>query len=164
MNGRDPVVIDTNVTIVANRKHRESISCANACAQALVRTTNRGILLLDDGERILQQYRTYLSHSGQPGVGDLFFKWLMDHRWYPELVNHVPVTPEDVREFVEFPETAALETFDRSDRIFVAVSLSHGGNAPILNATDRDWWDHKDALDEAGIEVLFLCPERFDRP
>ena len=162
MNGRSPAVVDTNVTIVANRKHGESRACANACAQALLEIKRTGTLLLDDAERILQQYRTYLSHSGQPGMGDSFFMWLMDNRWKPELVTHVAVTPDEDRGFLEFPEAAALATFDPSDRVFVAVSLGHGSNPPILNACDSDWWHHRSALFDAGVEVTFLCPELFN--
>lgn len=161
MNGRTPVVVDTNVTVVANRRGGESIACASACAQALLKIKTSGILVLDDGDRILTEYRRYLSHAGQPGMGDSFFKWLVDNRWKQDLVTHVTLILENGG-FAEFPQNAELAGFDRADRVFVAVSLRHGGNPRILNATDRDWWDYRHALERAGVVVEFLCGERFD--
>ena len=49
--------------------------------------------------------------------------------------------------------------FDRDDRKFVAVALASGTSPPIVNASDRDWWEHREVLQVHGIEILFLCPE-----
>ncbi|GIV75830.1 MAG: hypothetical protein KatS3mg050_0224 [Litorilinea sp.] len=48
-----------------------------------------------------------------------------------------------------------------SVRKFVAVALVHGGNPPILNAVDSDWWDYREPLTAAGVRIEFLCPEQF---
>ncbi len=161
--GRLPQVIDSNVPIVANRCHGESYSCANNCAQALIQLRNSGVLLLDGLGLILAEYRRYLSLAGQPGVGDAFIKWVHDNSGRQDLVTRVPITPrgEAPEDFVEFPNNPNLVGFDRSDRKFVAVALSSGRQPPILNATDRDWWDFREALSEVGISISFLCPEQF---
>ncbi len=162
--GRKPHVVDTNVPVVANRRHGESYACPNACTQALLRVKNSGVLLIDDRDRILAKYRSNASLSGQPGVGDSFIRWVHDNQGRRDLVLPVRVTPRsgDREDYEEFPPHPALATFDPSDRKFVAVALCHGGNPPILNATDSDWWRHKDALAEAGVKVRFLCPEHFN--
>ena len=162
---RTPFVVDTNILVVANRKQAEPLACANSCAQVLFRIKQAGLVVLDDGGRIWKEYRRYLAHSGQPGIGDSFFRWLFNNRARGDLVVAVSITSrdEDPSDFLEFPNSLALQGFDRADRKFVAVARSHGGNPAILNATDRDWWDYRDALLAVGITIQFVCPEQFRR-
>ncbi len=158
--GRQAFVVDTNVLVAANRRQGEPLACANACAQGLLRIKTAGLLALDEGGRILQEYRRYSSFSGQPGIGDSFFKWVHDNLGRQDLIHRVRITPSDRKEFQEFPDSSELAGFDRSDRKFVAVALSHAQKPPVLNATDRDWWDYREALQAAGVRVVFLCPEQ----
>ena len=74
-------------------------------------------------------------------------------------VRQVTITPHEQRGFEEFPDDPELARFDRDDRKFVAVALASGTSPPIVNASDRDWWEHREALQVHGIEILFLCPE-----
>jgi len=161
--GRQPWVADTNVLVVANRRSNESLVCVNACSQALLRIKKWGSLLLDEQGLILQEYRRHLSFSGQPGVGDSFFKWVHDNSGRQDLIQRVRITPrdDDPSNFLEFPDYPELGTFDVSDRKFVAVARASRANPAILNGTDRDWWDYRDALKGAGVKVRFLCPEQF---
>lgn len=62
-------------------------------------------------------------------------------------------------DFVEFPNHPELQKFDRSDRKFVAVSVAHPDQPPILQAADSKWWGWKEALAECGITVIFLCSD-----
>lgn len=67
------VVIDTNVTIVANDMHPAAgLDCVGACIDALLQARQSGVLM-DDGYLLFEEYRRHLSHSGQPGFGDAFF-------------------------------------------------------------------------------------------
>lgn len=160
-----PAVVDTNVLITANRRNRVPLECAAACAKVLDEITKIGLLVLDQEGLIFDEYMRHLSFSGQPGAGDAFFKWLADHRYRPGRVSHVHLAG-DARhgEFVAFPNDPALAKFDRSDRKFVAASLAHPESPPILNATDRDWWDFREVLRSHGITVRFICGEdRFQR-
>ncbi|HSU82609.1 MAG TPA: hypothetical protein VLR69_09330, partial [Thermoanaerobaculia bacterium] len=52
-----------------------------------------------------------------------------------------------------------LAAFDPSDRKFVAVAVASGEQPEILNASDTDWWHHREALSRHGVEVRFLCPQ-----
>jgi len=119
--------------------------------------------VLDRGGRILSEYHRHLSPSGQPGVGDLFMKWVWQHQAVEERCEQVDITPIDGNDwdFEEFPRDRALDTFDRSDRKFVAVALASHNDPEVLNAVDSDWWDHRDRLREHGIVVRFLCPQMF---
>jgi hypothetical protein len=156
-----PAVVDTNVPVLANDRAPETIQCAAACARALDEITKGGLLVLDDGGRIFGEYKSYLSFSGQPGAGDVFFKWLSDNRYRPDRVAQVALAEDPARpgEFSAFPAAAELAAFDPSDRKFVAAALTHPEKPPVLNATDRDWWDFRDALRRHGVTIRFVCGE-----
>ena len=116
-------------------------------------------VLLDDGNLILAEYKNRLSHSGQPGVGDAFFKWLHDNQANPAYSRKVKVNDDSHRGFREFPSDPGLTSFDWDDRKFVAVALASGTKPAILNASDTDWWHHRSGLHRNGVDVTFLCPE-----
>lgn len=155
----DFCVVDTNVPIVANGNSPQADdSLVEKCIDALLELTRRGGLVLDDGDRILEEYRRNLSLSGQPGTGDAFMKWVHDHQWRAEHCERRTITPleKDPRGFAEFPGSAALADFDASDRKFVAVANAGNPKRPILEAVDFKWWGWKDALAAEGIEVVFV--------
>jgi len=155
------VVIDTNVPVVANGKHdRAGAKCERACINAL-RAARRKIILLDDSYEIFDEYRRNLAGSGQPGIGDAFFKWLWYNQANPDHCHLVAITPIDEREvdYAEFPNDSDLKTFDQSDRKFVAVALASKMKPAILNASDTDWWNFRECLARNGVKVKFLCPE-----
>jgi len=155
-----PVVIDTNVAMVANGSADQAgPDCVLACIDALLRVRDDHRLLMDDGGRILDEYRCNLSPSGQPGAGDAFFNWLWDNQWNAERCERVPITPNGHRGFVEFPDDPDLAAFDPADRKFVAVALASALDPPIMNASDNDWCEYRDALEHHGVEVQFLCPD-----
>jgi hypothetical protein len=153
--------MDTNVAVVANGKTPQAgDDCVEACVTALLELRERRQILVDDGALIFEEYRRHLSPSGQPGLGDAFFKWLWDNQCNPDHCRQIRITAaNDGRVFDEFPDDPALADFDPSDRKFVAVALASGERPPILNASDTDWWNHREALSRNGVEVRFLCPE-----
>lgn len=64
----------------------------------------------------------------------------------------------------DFPDDEMLAGFDRDDRKFVAVAIASGESPPILNASDTDWHDHRQALSRHGVAVEFVCPELMNAP
>ncbi len=153
------VVIDTNVLVVANGGHPPAANaCVLACIEAL-EAARAGVVLVDDGGRILDEYARHASHAGQPGVGDRFFKWLWDHQAMAGSCSQVSITDDADRGFAEFPDDPALAAFDRDDRKFVAVALASGLRPPVLNASDSDWWEFDAVLKHHGVDVDYLCPE-----
>lgn len=116
-------------------------------------------VVIDDDQFILDEYRKHCSFSGQPGLGDAFFKWLWNRQADPRYCRQVHITPDPTREFVEFPADQRLRNFDRSDRKFVAVALAAGDSPPVFNASDTDWWHAREVLGEHGVTVRFLCRE-----
>lgn len=153
-----PVVVDTNVLIVANNK---SPQCILACVRQLQQIQKQDILVLDNLWLIIKEYRANVSDKGQPGVGDAFLKWVLTNLMNSKHCQLVTITPLDSNnsDFQEFPQEQTLEKFDLSDRKFVAVALTHPQKPPIFNAVDSDWKIFEAVLLKFGIKVEFLCPE-----
>ena len=63
-------------------------------------------------------------------------------------MRRVAVTPskDDRRGYEELP----LNTFDRSDRKFLAVAVV--AKAVVLNATDSDWGTHEALMNRLGVK------------
>lgn len=156
------VVVDTNVPIVANgRDTHASSACRLIGIDFLEDLVAKGRIAIDDRGVIFEQYKSYLSFSGQPGVGDLFFKHVFDNMYVSERVERVVVEPiaDDRRQFAEFPVDAELASFDRADKVFVAVARATPRNRDIVNATDGGWAAHRVPLLRHGVAVVELCPE-----
>ena len=158
------VVVDTNVPLVANRQADQAgRECEAVCIQALRQVQAERRTLLDDKGLIIEEYRNRLRLSGEPGLGDAFFKWLWENQFNQEHCRIVPLTVHADRGFAEFPDDVCLSSFDLSDRKFVAVALASGAGPHVLNATDTDWWRDRQALAENGVHVVFLCPELMEK-
>lgn len=157
-------VVDTNVPIVANgQADHVSPACVLKCIRKLASVRNNGIIVLDNGMLILREYMDNMSMSGQPGPGDAFMKWIWQNQGVVERCEQVTITPlpEAPNNFDEFPVDARLASFDPDDRKFVAVARASRNDPEVLNATDSDWWRHRQALHDNGVRVVFLCPEQF---
>lgn len=149
-------VVDTNVAIAANRRDTHADEhCQLACIDRLEHVARQGVVAVDQSGLIIDEYAGRLSRSGQPGMGDAFFKHILDHQWHDNRVRQVPLTASDDERkgFEELPENS----FDRSDRVFLAVAVA--SEAIVLNATDSDWAEHAGLMGELGVEVEQLCPQ-----
>lgn len=162
--GRKQQIVDTNVGVTANGRSGSGLSCQLRCQQALRSLMKDGLLVLDDGWRILKEYKANLSESGQPGVGDAFVRWALTNRANPKRCQLVPIRQKvgDREDYDEFPDHPALQGFDPADRKFVAVAMAHKAHPPILQATDSKWVGWAPALLECGVQVEFLCPEQIE--
>ena len=155
-------VVDVNVAIVANGKSPQAdLDCMASCVDALEDISKNGLIVLDDGMRILSEYLRHLSPKGEPGLGDAFMRWVWENQAVVERCERVILTPSGPGEadFAEFPADPALATFDPNDRKYVAVALASERNPNILNAVDPDWWQYKDVLARNGVRLQFLCPQ-----
>jgi hypothetical protein len=155
------VVVDTNVPVVANDRTEDADpDCVIASIDALSRIRDACVVLLDEGGLILEEYRRHLAPAGQPGPGDAFFKWLWNNQGYSDRCRRVAIAATaDGRSFEEFPDDPELAGFDEDDRKFAATAVAYPGNATVVVATDRDWWDHRKVLERNRIRIRFLCPE-----
>lgn len=164
---REQVIVDTNVPICANGlSDQVGADCVIACVERLLQITEEGMLVLDASGEVFQEYQHYLAYSGQPGVGDVFFRWLFQNQGNRTRVRHVSITrdlPNDT--YMEFPHDPDLDGFDRSDRKFVAVAIAAGAKRrpTISNATDGDWVEFAEPLGRHGVRIEQLCPEHQSR-
>jgi hypothetical protein len=157
-------VVDTGVLIIANgREEGIDPDCVRACVDALEAIQKGGNLVLDDRMLIFQEYQKHGSFSGQPGVGDAFFKWTFNNLYNTAVVELVRLTDHAERVFAEFPDHPDLAKFDRADRKFVATALKSANAPTLLIAVDSDWWDNRQALMDNGVNIQFLCPEHFQK-
>ena len=158
----EAVVVDTNVAIVANRNadtHADEV-CQLACVERLETLTKEGIVAIDDEYLILKEYLGYLTKSSRAkSTGDIFFIHVLRHLYNTDLIRKVSVTPvqDEKTGFEELPRN----TFDRSDRKFLAVAVV--AKAKVLNATDSDWAQHSKLMTKLGINVEELCPQHIKK-
>ena len=154
-------VVDTNVATTANGANAGApAACIATCARALATLMQKGHLFIDDGGRIVGEYRSNLRASGQPGPGDAFLKWALTYEWGGQRVTRVAITPcdrGDGEDFSELPSPPAGVRYDPSDRKFLAVAAAHDDRPPIWQALDSKWWGWRDALREVRLSVHFLC-------
>lgn len=156
------VVVDTNVTTTANGANAGApLRCVAASAKALQQVMAGGHVFIDDGGRIVAEYRANLSAKGQPGPGDAFLKWLLTHEWGGEKVSRVAITPRanDDEDFAELSEPPSDVVYDRSDRKFLAVAAAHSERPPILQSFDSKWWGWRAALAQDRVAIYFLCEQ-----
>jgi hypothetical protein len=152
-------VVDTNVAAVANAKDNHDPSCVTACVDYLLDLRANGTIVLDDAWLILGEYESNLRSSGQPGVGDAFFKWVLTNQANSDRCILTHITPNAERSFEEFPSDPALSDFDPSDRKFIAVARARPDNPPVAQALDSKWWGFRRAFKANGVNVEFLCPK-----
>ena len=154
-------VVDTNVAIVANGCAAQVDElCQLTCVRTLKSLVAEGVVAIDDGMLILNEYKRRLNFSGKPGVGDAFFKHVFDNQCQSDRVRRVRVTPSanDRRCFEELPENS----FDPEDRKFLAVAVAE--NAVVLNAADRHWSQHTALMAQLSVDVCQLCPQHLPTP
>ncbi len=153
-------IVDTNVLIAANgQAEQASPNCVISCVDAIQQLTSGGQVVVDDNWLILREYGRRLHSSGQPGVGDAFYKWILTNQGNPNRCELVHITPinDSQTSFKEFPTDSRLNSFDPADRKFIATSLAHSSHPPICQALDRKWHQYEDVLLEHGVEIDFLC-------
>ena len=132
--------------------------CVLSCIIAIECVIKQGGLVIDSGDEIYNEYLHNLCLSGQKGIGNAFMKWVHDNRWRLPDSDRVTIS-KNGDSYKEFPDHEGLVNFDISDRKFVAVANAHPKKPPILQSTDCKWWGWKNALEDVGITVCFLCPE-----
>lgn len=158
----DRRIVDTNVLATANRHHAGvPADCIAECATRLQEIMTNGQIVIDDGWRILGQYRTNVSG---PGPGHAFLEWLYQNTANQERCTQVAITPKpgDKDDFHEVPSPLDLpegDQIDPSDRMFLAVSAAHPDRPPIVQATDSKWIGWESALEAHAIEVEWVCRE-----
>ena len=158
------VIVDTNVIVIANDTDDKRKDCRDRCQARLKEIISHGEkVVIDDGQRILREYRRNANPNSRKGIGDLFVKRLLQNLGNPNVCTIVPITPlaGNGSDFDEFPNDEALVGFHKKDRKFIAVALAHqreiGEIATILLAIDKGWIPFRDALVSHGVNIDLIC-------
>lgn len=152
-------VVDTNVPIVANGRpdlsrgaRQPSVACRLAAIDTLENLLKRGSVVLDLAGEIQSEYHRYLSPRGQPGVGDRFYREIINSGERIERVNLARLADGS---YADFPTDPALNRFDQSDRKFAACARAAAAQVSV--AIERGWLNHRQALARHDIVVDFVC-------
>lgn len=130
-----------------------SPACRIATIEFLDWLLQNGRVLLDRAGEIQAEYHRHLNPRGQPGVGDRFYMQIVQR--VASRVEWIELPLDGVGRFVAFPDVPELARFHDDDRKFAALARQE--RAPVANATDSDWLDHREALAANGISVDFIC-------
>lgn len=160
-------IVDTNVIIAANggaphASQKDVERCQERIKQILYEHETS---LVDDGWRILNEYKKHVNLETRKGIGDIYVKTLLQNlNRSPAICTMVRITPisGSDTDFKEFPTIKALSTFDVADRKFIAVAIAYERDyhqkATILQALDRKWEPFRNAFKQVGGQINFLCP------
>ena len=150
------VIVDTNVLVVANRQNAQvAPSCVDACVAFVESALAEHVTLIDRAGDILTEYYRNLKDGWPYELGKRYCMALIQQQHVSTRVRIVDLLKSADGEYVDFPNTPGLATFDRSDRKFAALAKATG--TPVTNATDSDWANFLPALTANGINVEFLC-------
>jgi hypothetical protein len=129
------------------------LNCRLAAVQFLAGLLNTGTILIDQAGAIQAEYRLHLRPSGQPGVGDRFYREILNSA--PRLIERVDLPMRDNNQYADLPQLLIDAGFDPSDRKFAALASRE--KVPVFQATDSDWLQHRATLEACGIQVRYLC-------
>jgi hypothetical protein len=149
-------VVDTNVAIVANGctdPRPPSVDCRIAAVTFLQTVLESGKIVVDLAGEIQAEYRNHLNASGQPGVGDRFYQEVLNSA--PRMIERIELPRREDGEYADLPQAVIDANFDPSDRKFAALAKRE--DLPVINATDSDWLNHREILENNGIRVRFVC-------
>lgn len=152
-------VVDTNVAIVANGRPSDddprppAIACRLAAVEFLTGLVRQGTVLLDLDGAIQGEYRRHLNPQGAPGVGDRFYREILNSS--PKLVERVELPKRADGEYQHLPQSLIDTGFDPNDRKFAALARKE--DVTLHNATDSDWIEHAQSLRQEGVNVNNLC-------
>jgi hypothetical protein len=156
---KNKFIVDTNVLIVANEDincaDEDALECIEACCNEIENIYRDGKLVLDIDGEIENEYRKHLRSDGSPGLGDSFYKWIHDYGYNSQYCLRLKInkTGDSYR---EFPQDESLNTFDLSDRKFVALACAANKEPIILEAKDCKWLNFKEIFSHLQIKVKFI--------
>lgn len=152
-------VLDTNVLLVASAAHpyspwddanhvpaEEQKKVFDWLAEFRIDASRN--IVLDDLFTIYEEYRNKLS--------DQDYGLQVVHEKMQSALRQVDLEWDD-ENYAVVPD--AFQTFDRSDRKFLAVALSDPKTIAIVNAADTDWLYFEKELEAAGVEVVHVIED-----
>lgn len=153
-------VVDTNVLAVANgAAEHMSMDSKLKAGKWLAEALRSKFFGFDTARAVENEYARHANRSGQPGIGDAFFRQAIA----TSRVRYLDIGAGLHEINSKLP--ASLRDFDEDDRKWIALYVVGGAEA-IVNASDSDYMERKEDLEAEKIRVLELCREdvRVKRP
>jgi hypothetical protein len=162
------VCFDTNVLIIANNdpqhvdpsKFNQELhtSCNERLIEAIKSQSGQLLILLDVEGEIIKEYKSYASFAGNPGLGDYFFKWLIDHEYNSKINICRTQTKEGL--FEPFKKHTKFSKLDKGDIKFLNPTLSYISSKPnavarIIFAADFKDWELASEVFKSEEKLIF---------
>ena len=149
-------VLDTNIAVIANGRNIDAgDECRLRSVTALSTLVASGRIVIDDAGSILAEYAGRLHPEGQPGVGDLFYRHVLDNQGNARRVRMVQTSHPRGDALRAAFEHGTLAAFDPSDRVFALCAVI--ARVSVATATDSDWIEHEPGLAACGVQIEFVC-------
>lgn len=150
-------IVDTNVLCAASTADMDSHYAdtdhvpSDELGQVLdwlmaFRADSSRSLVLDDGDRLMSEYRGQLGGNGENNIG----MRVIYEKWNTARLVSIPT---DVNGRVILPDLIDQAYNYRGDRNIIALALADRTNSTVVNACDTDWYDWEDILQAHGIVV-----------
>lgn len=150
-------VVDTNVLLVASAAIEPRYPDVPADSDEIedvydwlreFRDDSCRQMVLDEFFKIVEEYQNKLTWQH-------FGLLVVQKKLEQSCFRQVPVSYDENGHGVVPPALAAI---DNSDKKFVAAALNDPSGIHIVNATDSDWRQHREVLQQHGVQVLELLP------
>lgn len=158
----DKCIIDTNVPTKAsypvNERKEDELELIGSCIDFIHEFINNeeSKLVLDCDWEIVGEYKNNIKDTD---VGKQFLQWLYSYMAKMDVVTDMPKLEKQNGEYIAFPKCEELADFDVADRKFIALSLTHCDNPPIVQAADGKWLGFEEILRDYGVHIEFLDRE-----
>ena len=159
-------IIDTNVWVVASGGHEGAFGdCVMACIELLSGLREQGAALVMDessflgecpGNSVLRELKDNLREGGYGH--DLFWNHVFHNGCFtPVRIDHDDEGAALPMVILQREQDGSTNSFEPSDRKWIALQLAHPLHPEIHNAVDGDWEKARQDLATYGIRVKQLC-------
>jgi hypothetical protein len=157
-------IVDTNIFIAANGKADQlTENDVNKCKLFVTALFSNTTISIDLQGEIFKEYFDYMNWSGQPGIGDVFVKYLWDRQYDKKICELVDINKDKNGIYKQLRNKDDLLQFDPNEHKFIAVYLGSRNSVTICNACDSDWENNKSLLSKYQINILEILHEETQR-
>ncbi len=154
------IILDTNVPVKASVSPEScsvnKLVMKKKCMEYindLVNSKDTKIVLDMDFE-ILNEYRNNVSDKSN--MGKIFFGWLYNYYSDIQPEDNIKLMKNEYGQYLSFPYDKDTESFDESDKKFIALANSHKDKPPFVEASDGKWLGYEDSFAKYGITIEFI--------
>lgn len=162
MRNSSRAIIDTNVLMLASGDVELAdvarLKCANKCAEFIRDFIEKplNIVVVDNDWEIITEYRNNIATlKNGGGLAEAFLQKIL-HAICTSSVELIPLDKIGEYNYSNYPNNIRLQTFDKDDRKFIALSYSHPQHPPIVQGGDSEWYGIKQDLLDEQIQIIFL--------